>query len=794
MCNQFFGICAWGAVVTCVIGTVCSVQGQVANDDYYTTTAGSTFSVPPPGILANDTGAGNLTAALVTGPANGLLSLNADGSFTYTPTNNFAGVDGFTYQTTDGSQTSSVASVTIMILAPGELFHDDFSRPTNSSSIFPWILQLSSPVPTLVPTPSGTWNISNQAFIGSSTTYYTYTTACLDRPSWTNYSVEAQFQISATDAIGSGLGGRLNPSTGARYAVWIYPENAPETISPGVASMAIYKYEDWTTYTVGNFMPLPGLGTSRHAVKLSFEGNQISAYFDGLLVTNWTDDGSFDGQPDFTNGGIDVETYKNPVSYTTTVENVVVNILTNIPPSASDDIYSDPANTSLTIGAPGVLANDTGGNGPLTAILASGPSHGSLTLSNNGGFTYTPAVNFNGWDSFTYQSTDGQATSSVATIEISVTPTGGFFYDNFVRPGGATSIFPWVQESGSWGMTNGLLIGNSAMNDYGHVFYENANWTNYSVQAQIQFSDINAWGGGIGGRLNPATGTHYAVWIYPEGSPFGPMIGSPAGLAALQLIKFKSWNTFTLLGSPMPLPGVGTNWHNLKLAFRGTNIITWFDGSRITNAVDDGSFDGQASFANGGVSLDLWTAAPTAYTLSISNVMVNPLMLNNRFKANENTQLVVTNPGVLNNITDVYGTNPIVTLVTGPTNGTVALDTNGGFIYLPATNFVGADGFTIQASDGSYPLGTATISVNVIPALATPPPVITSINLTNDAVVISWSSVPEATYRVQSIDDLNSTLWNDVSPDVKAADTTTTQTNNFDGVAQRYYRILLLSP
>ena len=45
--------------------------------------------------------------------------------------------------------------------------------------------------------------------------------------------------------------------------------------------------------------------------------------------------------------------------------------------------------------APGVLGNDTDPDGdPLTAVLVTGPSHGSLTLNADGSFTYTPAADF----------------------------------------------------------------------------------------------------------------------------------------------------------------------------------------------------------------------------------------------------------------------------------------------------------------------------------------------------------------------------------------------------------------
>ncbi|WP_152047600.1 tandem-95 repeat protein [Aureimonas psammosilenae] len=69
------------------------------------------------GILRNDTDVnGNaLTAVLVTGPANGSLTLNADGSFTYTPNANFNGADSFTYQAGDGTATSEPVTVTLNV-------------------------------------------------------------------------------------------------------------------------------------------------------------------------------------------------------------------------------------------------------------------------------------------------------------------------------------------------------------------------------------------------------------------------------------------------------------------------------------------------------------------------------------------------------------------------------------------------------------------------------------------------------------------------------------------------------
>src|SRR2546427_4636960 len=60
---------------------------------------------------------------------------------------------------------------------------------------------------------------------------------------------------------------------------------------------------------------------------------------------------------------------------------------------------------------------------PLIAILVNGPAHGTLSLNNDGSFTYTPALNYNGPDSFTYKANDGQVDSPTnATVSITVTP------------------------------------------------------------------------------------------------------------------------------------------------------------------------------------------------------------------------------------------------------------------------------------------------------------------------------------------------------------------------------------
>jgi hypothetical protein len=77
-------------------------------------------------------------------------------------------------------------------------------------------------------------------------------------------------------------------------------------------------------------------------------------------------------------------------------------------PVANNDSYSTDEDVPLTIATPGLLANDTDGDGDtLTALPVSNPSHGSLVLNASGSFTYTPNADYYGADSFTYRANDG---------------------------------------------------------------------------------------------------------------------------------------------------------------------------------------------------------------------------------------------------------------------------------------------------------------------------------------------------------------------------------------------------
>jgi hypothetical protein len=90
------------------------------------------------------------------------------------------------------------------------------------------------------------------------------------------------------------------------------------------------------------------------------------------------------------------------------------------------DTYATPVGTALNVAASrvsGVLYNDFGGSGGLTAQLVSSPANGSLNLNSDGSFTYTPDASLgdNDNDSFTYQARDSQGhLSAVTTVNINI--------------------------------------------------------------------------------------------------------------------------------------------------------------------------------------------------------------------------------------------------------------------------------------------------------------------------------------------------------------------------------------
>ncbi|MGW8728429.1 FG-GAP-like repeat-containing protein [Streptomyces sp. NPDC055808] len=155
---------------------------------------------------------------------------------------------------------------------------------------------------------------------------------------------------------------------------------------------------------------LEGDGTGAFAGPLAFGLN-------GGRNPQATAVGDLDGD-----GRPDVATANSNSAATFVADASVLLNTTNRPPTATNESYGHVgADTPLVVGAPGVLGNDADADGnALTASLVAGPTHGTLTLTPDGAFSYQPGSAYVGTDSFTYKASDGTDDSNVATVTISV--------------------------------------------------------------------------------------------------------------------------------------------------------------------------------------------------------------------------------------------------------------------------------------------------------------------------------------------------------------------------------------
>jgi hypothetical protein len=181
------------------------------------------------------------------------------------------------------------------------------------------------------------------------------------------------------------------------------------------------------------------------------------------------------------------------------------------------------------------------------------------------------------------------------------------------------ALLPWISQVGAWTVSDGILQGSGSTSQYSNVYTGSA-WTDFSVEGRFQLP-AGAFGGGIGGRVNPTTGAHYAAWIYPA--------GSPGGTNVIKLIKFRDWTTWS--GAPMQLvgvPNVGPGWHTLKMALDGNRIRVYYDGNQVID-VTDTNYDSRPPYASGGVSVDMFTGGAPYVMLADDVVVRSPAAYTN---------------------------------------------------------------------------------------------------------------------------------------------------------------------
>lgn len=127
-------------------------------------------------------------------------------------------------------------------------------------------------------------------------------------------------------------------------------------------------------------------------------------------------------------------------------------------------------------------------------------------------------------------------------------------------------------------------------------------------------------------------------------------------------------------------------------------------------------------------------------TIDITSINTEPIVVNDIYSMDEESALNVAAPGILGNDTDIDGDTLIAILVSEPTHGTLTLNGNGSFIYIPHANYNGSDSFTYKANDSKTDSGIATVNVTVNRALPLPDttPPTTAITLSGTLGNNSW--------------------------------------------------------
>jgi probable HAF family extracellular repeat protein len=153
-----------------------------AVDDAYTTPFQVPLVVAAPGVLANDYGSGmsSMIAGLVTTPTHGVLALNQNGGFTYTPASGFTGLDTFTYRAINITGPSNLATVSLtvgqpsMVQAPTNLYTYSI---VDSSVTLRWVPPSAGPRPTGYTVEGGVNPSEVLAIISTGSAYPIYTFA-----------------------------------------------------------------------------------------------------------------------------------------------------------------------------------------------------------------------------------------------------------------------------------------------------------------------------------------------------------------------------------------------------------------------------------------------------------------------------------------------------------------------------------------------------------------------------------------------------------------------------------------
>jgi large repetitive protein len=407
-----------------------------------------------------------------------------------------------------------------------------------------------------------------------------------------------------------------------------------------------------------------------------------------------------------------------------------IDVVSSSVPVATDDSYTTAEDTTLTINAPGVLANDNDPSGAaITAIEVRPPLHGTVALNGNGSFVYVPDPDYNGPDSFTYKANNGARDSSIATVSINVTPVNDppdakDDNANVAANAGATPIDVLANDTSAPDAGETLTI-TSVTQPIGGTVVITGGGTGLTFQPGAGFVGTATFtytisDGNGGTDTATVTVTVIAGPLPPDATDDTSTVQEDSGPTAIDVLaNDRDGNGDTLTITSVTQPAGGT-------------VIITGGGTGVTFQPSP-NFNGTTTFT--------YTISDGKGGTDTATVTVNVTPVNDPPTANDDSAMVLEDSGatvidVLGNDTIAPDAGEILTImsVTQPANGTVVITGNGtGLTFQPSPNFNGTTTFTYTISDGNGGTATATVTVTVTPVNDRP-------NAVNDSAMVAEDS------------------------------------------------------
>jgi len=379
-----------GIAEASVIITVHPVNDlPVAVDDAAATNEDTAVDI---NLVANDTDVDKdaLAVADITQGVSGSAAINPDGTVQYTPNPDFNGQDSFTYTVSDGNGGTDEASVIITVNPVND---PPIANPLSTATAEDLSLAIVLTGSDVEGSPL-TYSVASQPAHGA----LSGTPPNLTYSPDPNYNGPDAFTCMANDGL-------LN--------------STPATITIMVAAINdLPRANDDTPSTNEDAsIDIDVLANDTDVDGDSLKVTEVTQGTHGSVSVNPTDTLSYTPNPDF-NGQ---DSFKYTVSDGndgTAEASVLITINpVNDAPTASGKSVTTDEDTTLAITLTGSDIDDD----PLTYTLAADPAHGTLS-GTPPNVTYTPDLNYNGTDSFTFTANDGTVNSPEATISIEVRP------------------------------------------------------------------------------------------------------------------------------------------------------------------------------------------------------------------------------------------------------------------------------------------------------------------------------------------------------------------------------------